>query len=155
VARDEKPYSMTSPCNNCPFRTDIPAYLTPERVEEIQEGLVRSEFYCHKTTKHGDEEYDEEVEDDDGAGSRDYLRKGGEKHCAGALILLEKLEQPSQMMRIAERLRIYDARKLDMTAPVFDTFEDMVEAQTPRIIKRTPKRKTAVTHKRKKAKPRS
>jgi len=51
-------------------------------------------------------------------------------HCAGALILLEKLEQPSQMMRIAERLRMYDARQLDMDAPVFESFEDMVKAQT-------------------------
>lgn len=33
------------------------------------------------------------------------------------------------MMRIAERIRLYDARKLDMDAPVFDTFDEMIDAQ--------------------------
>ena len=58
--------------------------------------------------------------------------KGGEAHCAGALILLEKLNLPSQMMRIAERLGMYDRRKLDMLAPVFDSFVAMIKAQPSR-----------------------
>lgn len=51
------------------------------------------------------------------------------RHCAGALILLEKIERPSQMMRIAERLGIYDRFKRDMDAPVYESFERMIEAQ--------------------------
>ena len=53
----------------------------------------------------------------------------GEMHCAGALILLEKLEQPSQMMRVCERIGMYDRTKLDMSAPVFESFDEMAEAQ--------------------------
>ena len=129
MTETRKPYGLTQPCDTCPFRTDIDPFLTPERVEEIQQGLVRGEFYCHKTTQWNEQHEDEE-------GERRYTRTGGEMHCAGALILLEKLEQPSQMMRIAERLRMYDRRKLKMDAPVFDTFEDMIEAQAPRRSRR-------------------
>lgn len=106
---------MTTPCPKCPFRADIPGYLTKSRVREIARSLERAEFPCHQTTKQGDR-----------------VETGKEIHCAGALILLEKLEQPSQMMRIAERLGMYDARKLDMEAPVFDSFEDMIAAQRRR-----------------------
>lgn len=119
------PYGMKTPCVNCPFRRDIPAYLTKGRVREIERSLIRAEFPCHKTTAH----------DEDG----DRVNSGKEMHCAGALILCEKEEKPSQMMRIAERLRMYDASKLDMDAPVFDTFDEMVEAQEDRPRRRAKK----------------
>lgn len=109
------PYSLVRPCAKCPFRSDIRAYLRQERVREIEDSLVRSEFPCHETVMH------------DGEGDR--VRSDGEAHCAGALILLEKLGRPSQMMRIAERLGMYDASRLDMGAPVFDDFDEMAEAQ--------------------------
>lgn len=118
-----KPYSMTTPCDNCPFRTDVPPYLRPERVREIQHALVRSEFYCHKTTEH---------RDDDG----EYVRTGNEIHCAGALILMEHEEMTSQMSRIAYRLGIFDPSRLNMSAPVFMSFDDMVAAQTQRRSKK-------------------
>lgn len=86
---------------------------------EIENALVRSGFPCHKTTVH--------TEDEDGCG--DLVEDENSKHCAGALILLEKLEQPSQMMRICERLSLYDRRKLDMDADVFDDFDEMRMAQ--------------------------
>ncbi len=132
----EKPYGLTNPCSNCPFRTDVVPYLRAERVEEIERGLGHGEFYCHKTTQHDDKD-DEENED----GS--YHPTHNEMHCAGALILLEKLERPSQMMRIAERLRMYDPTKLNMAAPVFDTFEDMIEAQEQRPAPKKARRKVA------------
>lgn len=109
------PYSLLRPCAKCPFRNDIPAYLREDRVREIQESLERSEFPCHQTTEHDAE--------------GDPVIRGQESHYAGALILLEKLEQPSQMMRIAQRLGMYDPSKLDMSAPVFDDFDEMAEAQ--------------------------
>ena len=121
----EKPYGLTNPCSNCPFRTDVVPYLHRERVEDIEKSLVRGEFYCHKTTQH---DQSEDVVEGDGS----YHATHDEMHCAGALILLEKMERPSQMMRIAERLRMYDRTKLNMDAPVYDSFEDMIEAQEPR-----------------------
>jgi hypothetical protein len=117
-------YAMTSPCDKCPFRTDVEPYLTPDRVREIGDSLVRSEFPCHKTTVEGDGEDEDELQQVvDGPSAR---------HCAGALIVLEKMEQPSQMMRICERLGMYDRRKLDMDAPVYDSIEEMMQAQKRR-----------------------
>lgn len=114
-----KPYGLTSPCANCPFRTDIRPYLTPGRVREIQRSLERSEFPCHKTVTH---------ENDEG----EPVRTGKEVHCAGALILMEHEGTSSQMTRIAYRLGMYDPTKLDMTAPVYESFDAMFEAQKPR-----------------------
>ena len=73
---------------------------------------------------------DDEGEPD--AASRDTT---GEAHCAGALILLEKLGEPSQMMRVCERIGLYDRTKLDMAAPVFDSFEAMREAMAAELRK--------------------
>lgn len=100
-------YNRTAPCSNCPFRSDKAFPLRPGRVREIETALDRGEFHCHKT---GGEE--NEATDDS-------------EHCAGALILLEKLERPSQMMRICERLGFYDRRKLKMNAPVYNNFSEM------------------------------
>jgi len=128
-------YSLTTPCKNCPFRNDIEPFLMPERIREIEASLIRSEFPCHKTTSHDDED------SCDGT----YVPKGGEIHCAGALILLEKLHRPSQMMRISERLGMYDPRKLDMDAPVFDSFDEMYDAQEEALTKNVRRRRAGRT----------
>lgn len=116
-------YKLTRPCAHCPFRSDIAPYLMAARVREIERGLERGEFSCHETL-------DDDAWQDDDEGEPEYNPSGQEEHCAGALILLEKLDRPSQMMRIAERLGLYDRRKLDMNAPVFDSFEEMEAAQS-------------------------
>ncbi len=110
-------YDLTTPCGNCPFRKDRPFHLRAGRVEEIRRGLVRGDFPCHKTTI--------DIEGGDGTGERMAVPES--KHCAGALILLEKTEEPSQMMRICERLGFYDRSKLHMNAPVYDSWEEMKE----------------------------
>lgn len=109
-------YTKTSPCDNCPFRSDRPFHLGKGRVREIERGLERGDFPCHKTTVDGDD-------DEEGCSTRRSTDKS--LHCAGALILLEKLEQPSQMMRICERIGLYDRTKLDMDAPVYDSWDEM------------------------------
>jgi hypothetical protein len=104
-------YSMTKPCDNCPFRSDGNGVrLRRSRVREIETSLIRGEFPCHKTT---------------GATRGEDRPESEWVHCAGALILLEKLGRPSQMMRIVGRLRMYDARQLDMRAPVVGSFAEM------------------------------
>lgn len=115
-------YDLTTPCGNCPFRRTGGIRLRPARVDEIAAGLERGDFPCHKTTI--------DCEDDDGCGDREATDKS--QHCAGALILLEKMEQPSQMMRICERLGMYDRSKLAMGADVFDDFNEMRDAQRER-----------------------
>lgn len=109
--------SMTSPCPECPFRTDVVPYLRRARIKALQEDLVDNQrsFTCHKTLKWVTDEGLESTPES--------------QHCAGAMILLEKLEKPNQWMRWMERLGRYDHTKLDMDAPVFDTFEAMADAQ--------------------------
>ena len=97
-------FNKTHPCDNCPFRSDVDFHLLPEMVEEILDAITNQTFACHKTTDKPDSEHE---------------------HCAGALILLEREENPNQMMRIAERLGMYDRTKLDMQAPVFESPDDM------------------------------
>jgi len=87
------------------------------RVIEIVEALrAGSTFACHKTVDYDDE---------DGAPAP------GGSFCAGAMIMLEKAQDPEQAphnhaLRIAERLQLYDHKKLDLTAPVFESFEAMI-----------------------------
>ena len=108
-------YDLKRPCADCPFRSDIRAYLHPDRAREIGEGLLyhNYSFSCHKTTTSvGKDNHDKNAQ-----------------HCAGALIFCEKNERPHQMMRIAERIGMYDYKKLDMESPMFDTLDDFIDAQ--------------------------
>lgn len=115
-------YNLTSPCDLCPFRNDSGRlYVDPE----VLEGMAGGEFCCHKTG--------EVVEDEEGGSEFRPTEKS--QHCAGALIFLEKIGQPHQMMRICERIGMYDARKLNMNAPVFSSFDEV--ANTPSVPKRT------------------
>src|SRR5690348_16533888 len=104
---------MTQPCLNCPFRTDCPpGWLGEKRAAEIAEALENDAcFSCHASNEIGE----------DG----EAVKEG--QHCAGAMILLQKLEQPNQLMRIAERMGLYDYKKLNMDAPIFEDFDEFIE----------------------------
>lgn len=124
---------MITPCAQCPFRSDVIPYLRAARVEEIGEALLAQQltFTCHKTLD--DSHFDQEVDED----SEPLYQPGpDDQHCAGALILLEKLNRPNQWMRIAERIGIYDRTKLRMDAPVFESFEAMAQAQARPLSRR-------------------
>lgn len=110
-------HNLKKPCANCPFRTDIKPFLKMERAQDIVDSIVgmQQSFPCHKTVDYS--EHSEGVE------------TSKSEMCAGAMIMLEKINEPTQMMRISERLGMYDFTRLDMSAPVFDTPEDFVEAQ--------------------------
>lgn len=93
-------YSMTEPCNECPFL--VGSGFTFRSLNDHASG----EFACHKAC---------EINDDSGC----YEAKSSDTpHCAGALIFLEKRNQPHQMMRICERLGLYDRSRLNMDAKV-------------------------------------
>jgi hypothetical protein len=103
-------FDMKTPCNNCPFRHDVPGFLRQARAEEIAESLLNDQtFPCHKTTK--------DAEDEDGESYR--YADGTSQHCAGAMIMLMNMGMPNQMMRIAMRLGGFNPDELDMCAPVF------------------------------------
>lgn len=91
---------MTDPCDQCPFLKG--SGFTFSRLREHASG----EFACHKTCK---------VDEETG----NFVPRGRKTlACAGALIQNELLEKPHQMMRIAERLSLYDRTKLNMNADV-------------------------------------
>lgn len=110
-------YTLKKPCPHCPFRTDIKPFITPERAEEICDSLLYGQdFPCHKTTVHD--------EDDEDGG---LVANSDSKMCAGAMIMLEHMDQPTQMMRISERFGHYDRTKLEMDSPVYQDTEDMID----------------------------
>ena len=95
-------YTMTSPCDACPF-LDTPQMKNGFSIARLKQ-FASGEFPCHQTA----------TADEEG----DYQATEKSLHCAGALIFNEKRNRPTQMMRICERLGLYDASKLDMDAPV-------------------------------------
>lgn len=109
-------FERVTPCGHCPFRNDRDPYLTLDRAEEISDSLrMGAEFPCHKTIEH----------DEDGEG----IRSKDSQFCAGALIILEKGKEPNQMMRVGERLGLYDYNKLDLiNPPVYDDLDEWVMA---------------------------
>lgn len=91
-------YTQTVPCTQCPFLKKNAKHYGMAKLRRFASG----EFPCHKSA--------DLVESDDGAS--EFQATNDSVHCAGALIFLEKRESPHQMMRIAERLGMYDAATL-------------------------------------------
>ena len=91
-------YNLTEPCAECPFL--IGSGFTYRSLAEHASG----EFACHKACVVEDGVY--------------VARSNKTPHCAGALIFLEKQDKPHQMMRICERLGVYDRTKLNMGSNV-------------------------------------
>lgn len=92
-------YKMKSPCSECPYLLD--SGFTYQSLMEHASG----EFACHKAC-----DLNEEGEFE--------AKSDKTPHCAGALIFLEKQNKPHQMMRIVERLGMYDHTQLNMGANV-------------------------------------
>lgn len=108
-------YKLTTPCDACPFLkgsgfrwNQLIAYSS-------------GQFACHKACDLVETENDGSV----------YQSRGDKTpHCAGALIFLEKQNKPHQMMRICERLGMYDYTKLNMNAPVAQKPADLLRSQS-------------------------
>lgn len=96
-------YDMTKPCAKCPFRRGTVMKLTRARIIDLERSLIRhngATFPCHETL-----DYDVGLDDEP-----HHTEKT--THCAGALAYIEKHGVSSQMMRIAERLGMYDRHAL-------------------------------------------
>lgn len=117
-------FKLTKPCSNCPFLKIPYFYLDKERKKEIAESLLNQDktFACHKTTNgEWNDEYTE------------YIEGGGEQHCAGALIFLNKLYRlyDNFSLRLAVMAKIFDPNKLDMKANVFKSLKEFINATDP------------------------
>ena len=99
-------YTMREPCDACPFLKGS-GFAWRSLVAHAS-----GEFACHKTC---------DLNDKDDGSVFEPKQNGKSLHCAGALIFLEKQNNPHQMMRIVERLGMYDRRKLNMEAPVVNS----------------------------------
>jgi len=111
-------FDLVSSCTSCPFRTDLRNNLERRQVQRLQSGLSYGTFTCVETTI-PDPHYAAEVVDGPNA-----------RHCAGALILLTKMGTQSISMRIAENLGTFQSGILDMAAPVYDSWQEMIDAAT-------------------------
>lgn len=89
-------YTQTVPCKECPFLNVYKKGYSLKRLTAFASG----EFPCHKSA---------EINEDD-----EFTATNKSVHCAGALIFNEKRNNPHQMMRISERLGMYDYTKLDL-----------------------------------------
>lgn len=98
---------LTTPCKNCPFRSDVAPYLQPTRAVEIVNGAVYGDahFICHKT-----------------------LQAKEASFCAGAIIMAENVGRIPQLLRIYERVGSYVRAKMDFAAPVYKTPVAMINA---------------------------
>lgn len=88
---------VPQPCKDCPFRKDVPGFLTQSRAEEIAHGIgfLGESFTCHKSNSFDDE-------------TGEVVVTERSRHCAGAALILEKEEKPNQVMQVAERLGHYN-----------------------------------------------
>jgi len=110
---------MYRPCPKCPFRTDIPAFLSRARARQIVGEIAQDrDFPCHATIDYTD--------DSNGKHTSDT------KTCAGFAIMAENMQRPTQMMRIAERLGMYDPSKLHRDSPTHQTPKAFIDAQRDR-----------------------
>lgn len=98
-------FDLKQPCKDCPF---VPGSSTNLSLDEgrltgiVQDIRKDMTFTCHKTLD---------------------LPSQTQQHCGGALIFLEKEDNPNQMMRIAERIGLYDRRKLKMDVSLIENGE--------------------------------
>ena len=105
-------YDLTKPCATCPFRVETHFSFPESRAEEIV--YSQGGFACHKGT----------TEKGRGANHKDA------QACAGRLIVLEREDMPDQMMRIAERLGLYDRTSLKMDEPgIFEDVQSFIDAR--------------------------
>jgi hypothetical protein len=110
---------MSSPCADCPFRSDKPPFLRHGRAVEIADMLRGGgHFHCHKTL-----DYD----NDDGEG----VVRSESQLCAGALITLERGERgamfTSNLVRIFARTG-WNPDELNMKAPVYAGLDAWIAA---------------------------
>jgi len=118
-------YDLKTPCKNCPFRNDETRirFRTRGRAEEIEEHAYRNGFACHMSA--------ESVEDPEGG--TQLVFGENTQHCAGYIILALKDRYAGGWPGIDNDDELADrlAEQVDLEAPVFETVEEFLDANTP------------------------
>lgn len=106
-------YNRKKPCGNCPFLDSPKAVrLHPARAEEIGYNMLSSgggDFVCHKGLDKPERE---------------------RSHCAGAIRFALKHDNMTQMMRISQRLGMFDPEEFMAIDPatIIDDVEELEDA---------------------------
>lgn len=129
-------FELKKPCKNCPFLKDSVSpfnkgWLSSHRAQGIVDSLVKDggTFPCHKTVNYDYEDDIAELEElgEEEAAKNIYKKKiEGSQYCAGALILMLKIDNPSQMTQIAQRLGLFKEEELLDKDKVVDSIEEFV-----------------------------
>lgn len=118
-------FDLTRPCGNCPFRSDKPFHMRPDRVREILGGehgrawWPTPSFPCHKTIEYGEDEN----------GDEKITISATAQQCAGVMAILHRENRPNDTMQIAERLGLWNPATLDPAAPFYKSTEDAIRGQ--------------------------
>lgn len=105
-------FNLTSPCGNCPFRSDHPISLRPGRIEGIAESILEKDqaFPCHKTTDSG--------------------RRKNYSACPGSLVFQFKVLRGWNLStRLAIMLKWFVPEKLNMKAPICGSVAELTAIQ--------------------------
>lgn len=110
-------YDMRNPCSDCPYRTDAPWH--PGIFDElvIKAGKMRKgelAHTCHQT------DYRADCAPDKRAPSKAPIQ-----HCAGMLIMAEKMGLQQVGAIVAQINNVFDPTRLNMNAPVFSSILEM------------------------------
>jgi hypothetical protein len=108
-------FDLKRPCAACPFRKGMGKRfgLPCARLREIRRATA---FQCHATV-------DYKAFDDD------EKRQGDRpQQCAGLMTLLHRLNQPNQIMQVAERLGHLNPATLDPKHEVYATWAEAMRA---------------------------
>lgn len=124
---------MKKPCDSCPFVIAHGFYLTPERVEELQDN--RGEFPCHQTVEY-DQDWEEWDEDADYDGIAPQHRDTSkETHCVGHLIVSwADWGGFNQIQAMTARMGEFIPEDLPTpeASGVFATWQDMIDTNEER-----------------------
>jgi hypothetical protein len=111
-------FNIKTPCKNCPFRNDIPSYLTKTKAKAITKAIKENDktFSCHKTV------YNENFK---------KIKNKPQSHCAGALIMLinEGALFNNVLYRLAVIGKLLNLDELDKNAPVFKNSKEFIQEQ--------------------------
>lgn len=116
-------------CSLCPFlkasvQPKVNGWLGKERAEGIIDSLQIGDvaFPCHKTSPCCDDDYDE-----DEARTLDFSNT---EACVGAIIMMAKNNNATQLVRIANRISGYNPKALLNQSDVVDSSEEFISQHT-------------------------
>jgi hypothetical protein len=129
-------FKLKKPCEKCPFRNNIPGYLTRARVIGLASALEQDgeRFLCHSTLDYNaaDDLYLEDTDEAHDAWA-EAIVTADSQHCAGAAIVLARQGTPNRDMLMAERFGVWNRSELDLeNKDVFQSMKEFIEHHSNR-----------------------